>query len=188
MTMSTEDVRTESVATVTMINDAIEMMIVVILGTTTGESTGVIEMMISDETSETDEREMMMFDVKTVTGDKTTIAMMTGTTDAIGDKTTIVMMTGTTELLDETETRISEEKTETGEEIRIEMTREDERTETGEIVKEMMNEGERTEMVPVARTEMLMPAERGEREMLTTIETTTTETIETTETTETTLK
>jgi hypothetical protein len=62
MTMSTEDVRTESVATVTMINDAIEMMIVVILGTTTGESTGVIEMMISDEMSETDEREMRMLD------------------------------------------------------------------------------------------------------------------------------
>lgn len=179
MTMLTEDVRTESVAIVTMINDVIEMMIVVILGTTTGESTGVIEMMISDETSETDEREMMMFDemsgteetemmtltgdVKTVTGDKTTIAMMTGMIVAIGDKTTIVMMTGTTELLDETETRISEEK-----------------TETGEIVKEMMNEGERTEMLPVARTEMRMPAERGEREMLTTIETTTTETTETT--------
>jgi len=62
MTMSTEDVKTESVATVTMINDAIEMMNVVILGTTTGESTGVIEMMIFDEMSETDEREMRMLD------------------------------------------------------------------------------------------------------------------------------
>jgi len=139
------------------------------------------EMMIDDVT------EMMTLtgDVKTATGDKTTIAMMTGMTEE--NKLLVVK---------EIEIKTSEDNSETGEiatamltsqgrtetgEIRIEMMREGERTETEGIAKEMMNEGERTEVIPAARTEMWMLAERGEREMLTTIETTTTETsIETT--------
>jgi len=187
-TTATED-RTELTETVvmtaTMINDAIEMRI-----TDEMSETEEREMMMSDEM--TDETEMMIDDemtemmnltddVKTETGDRTTIAMMTGTTDE--NKLLVVAR--------ETETRISDEnseigeivtatltslgRTETGEEIRIEMMREDERTETEEIVREMMND-DRTEMVPNVRTEMLKPAERGERETLTTLETTTTET------------
>jgi len=157
MTMLTGDERTELTET-----DAIEMMIVETLGTMTGESTGVIEMTTFDEMSGTEGTEMMIDDVT---------EMMTLTGDVkieTGDKTTIAMMTGMTE---ETETRISEDNSETGE-IGIEMMREDERIETVEIAKEMMNEGERTE-IPAAttETEMWMPAERGERETLTTIET-----------------
>jgi len=131
-------------------------------------------MMIDDVT------EMMTLtgDVKTGTGDRTMIAMMTGTTDE--NKLLVVVK--------ETETRISEDNSETGEiviatltsqgrtetgEIRIEMMREGERTETEGTAKEMTNE-DRIEMLPAARTEMLKPAERG-RETLTTIETTTTE-------------
>jgi len=131
-------------------------------------------MMIDDVT------EMMTLtgDVKTETGDSTMIAMMTGMTDE--NKLLVVK---------ETETRISEDNSETGEiviamltsqgrtetgEIRIEMMREGERTETEGTAKEMTNE-DRIEMLPAARTEMLKPAERGERETLTTLETTTTE-------------
>jgi len=137
-------------------------------------------MMMSDEMSETEETEMMIDDVTemmTLTGDVNT---------ATGDKTTIAMMTGMTE---EIETRTSEDNSETGEivtlispertetgEIKIEMMREGERTETEETAKEMMNE-DKTEMVLVARTEILIPAERGERETLTTTEATTTETM-----------
>jgi len=145
-------------------------------------------MRIIDEMLETEETEMMIDDVtemmtltgdvKTETGDSTMIAMMTGMTDE--NKLLVVK---------ETETRISEDNSETGEiviamltsqgrtetgEIRIEMMREGERTETEGTAKEMTNE-DRIEMLPAARTEMLKPAERGERETLTTLETTTTE-------------
>jgi len=132
-------------------------------------------MMIDDVT------EMMTLtgDVKTETGDRTMIAMMTGMTDE--NKLLVVVK--------ETETRISEDNSETGEiviatltsqgrtetgEIRIEMMREGERTETEGTAKEMTIE-DRIEMLPAARTEMLKLAERGERETLTTLETTITE-------------